>query len=387
LFGLERVRTASARYGHPERRAESLHIAGTNGKGSVAAMAASMARAQGKRVGLYTSPHLCRFRERIQVDGLPVDDEVLYPILEDILEHCPDLTFFETATVAALVVFGSLKVEVSVLEVGLGGRLDATNVLDAPRACAITRIALDHEDRLGSDLASIAREKAGIIKPGVPLVVGPLDPVSLCEIEDQARAAGARLIRADTSDLRSFVAAHPPALDGAHQLDNAQVAVALAREAGLSDEAIVVGLRSVRWDGRLELLHTPSGQVLLDAAHNPDGAAALAAALRTRGRPKEEVALVFGAMADKDYRSMLRVLSPSAAHRVYLAPEGRRPVAPALLAEALAGAEASHVQEALELARKAVGPSGLVVVAGSIFLVGAVRAALLGIERDPAIAL
>jgi dihydrofolate synthase/folylpolyglutamate synthase len=388
LLGLERVREACARYGHPERRAEYLHIAGTNGKGSVAAMTAAMARAAGKRVGLYTSPHLCRFHERIQVDGEPASDEVLFAVLADVLDRCPELTFFETATVAAFIVFATMKVELGAIEVGLGGRLDATNVLEAPRACAITRVALDHTDRLGPDIASIAREKAGIIKPGIPVVVGPLVDEAMREVEATAAVNAAPIVRAFADvELAAFVAEYPPALGGAHQVDNAKIAVALARRAGVSDGAIARGLRQVKWAGRLEYLQTPQGEVLLDAAHNPDGAEALAAALRARGMPREKVALVFGAMADKDHASMLSVLAPLAATRVYVAPEGRRAAEPWLLATQVPGDVANTVGQALAIGRRASGREGLVVVAGSIFLVGEARASLLGLVCDGAIAL
>lgn len=388
LLGIERMRAACTRYGHPERRAEFLHIAGTNGKGSVAAMTAAMARAQGKRVGLYTSPHLCRFDERIQVDGQPAPGECLYPVLADVLERCPDLTFFETATLAAFVIFASLDVELAAIEVGLGGRLDATNVIETPRACAVTRIALDHTDRLGPDLASIAREKGGIVKSGAPVVVGPLPADALREVEAIAQMRGARVVPTATdAELAAFVDRHPPALPGAHQLDNAKVAVALARAAGLDDGAIATGLRQVKWAGRLESLRTAEGDVLLDAAHNPDGAAALAAALGSRRAPPDKVALVFGAMADKDHAGMLSLLAPCAGTRVYVAPEGRRAAEPALLAQEVAGHVAGSIGQALEIGRRACGGDGLVVVTGSIFLVGAARAFLLGLICDPAVAL
>jgi dihydrofolate synthase/folylpolyglutamate synthase len=388
LLGLDRVREACARYGHPERHGEFLHIAGTNGKGSVAAMVSAMGQADGKRVGLYTSPHLCRFHERIQIDNEPAPDEVLESVLGDVLERCPDLTFFETVTVAAFVVFATLDVELAAVEVGLGGRLDATNVLPAPRATAITRIALDHMNQLGPDIASIAREKAGIVKPGVPLIVGPLVAEAWREVEAMADAVKARVIHTDrNAELSSFVAQHPPALGGAHQSENAKIAVALGREAGLSTEAIAAGLRNVKWAGRLESLQTELGEVLLDAAHNPDGAEALAAALRARNLPSQKVALVFGAMADKDHAGMLARLASCAATRVYVAPEGRRAAEPSALAHELSGDVADSLESAMAMARGAAGPDGLVVVAGSIFLVGAARAWLLGLERDPAIAL
>jgi dihydrofolate synthase / folylpolyglutamate synthase len=388
LLGLDRVRAASAAFAHPERRFSSLHVAGTNGKGSVAAMIAAMTHGAGFRTGLYTSPHLCRFNERIQLGGEPVPDNILFPVLEDVMQRCPELTFFETATLAAFVVFAELKVELAIVEVGLGGRLDATNVIDAPRATAITTIGLDHTDRLGTDLASIAREKAGILKPGVPVVLGRLLPVALSEISARAHELRAPMVEtAGDSSLDAFVERHPPALLGAHQLDNARVAVALARVLGLGDRDIATGLREARWPGRLETVRTPEGDVLLDAAHNPDGAEAVAAALADKGLSPASIALVFGAMADKDAASMLAALGPHAAHRIYVPPEGRKAADPAALANLMPGQIAHDAAQALSLGRRAVGPSGLVVVTGSIFLVGAARALLLGLERDPAVAL
>jgi dihydrofolate synthase/folylpolyglutamate synthase len=388
LLGLERVSAACAALNHPERGFDSVHIAGTNGKGSVAAMVESMARAAKVRTGLYTSPHLVRFAERIQIDGAPVEDADLGAALEEALDRFPELTFFETATVAAFMVFARAKVELAVVEVGLGGRLDATNVLAAPRATAITRIALDHTDRLGKDIASIAREKAGILKPAVPVVLGPLDPISLAIVRGEADRVGAPLrLTADDGELASFVERYPPGLAGRHQIENARIAVALAREIALPPDAVGSGLSAVKWPGRLETLLTERGEVILDAAHNPDGAAALATALARQAREPARVALVFGAMADKDAEAMLALLAAHATHRFYVSPEGRRAADPARLAVHLPGVVLASVSEALEQARTAVGPGGSVLVAGSIFLVGAARAHLLGLERDPAIGL
>jgi dihydrofolate synthase/folylpolyglutamate synthase len=388
MLGLERVHAACTAMGHPERRFDSIHIAGTNGKGSVAAMVEAMARAAGIRTGLYTSPHLVRFAERIQIDGNPATDDQFLGALEEVLDGFPELTFFETATVAAFVVFARTKVELAVVEVGLGGRLDATNVLAAPRATAITRIALDHTERLGNDFSSIAREKAGILKAAVPVVLGPLDPISLSVVRAEADRVGAPLrITEGDGELASFVERHPPALAGRHQIENAKIGVLLAREIALPADAIAFGLRAAKWPGRLETLATPEGEIVLDAAHNPDGASALGSALAQQGRDPKRVALVFGAMADKDAPAMLAILAPHAAHRVYVAPEGRRATDPARLALHLPGMVAASVSEALDQARAAVGPRGTVLVTGSIFLVGAARAYLFGLPRDPAIAL
>jgi dihydrofolate synthase / folylpolyglutamate synthase len=387
-LGLERMRAACARFGHPEREFETVHVAGTNGKGSVCAMTAAMVSASARLVGLYTSPHLCRFAERIQVDGRNVEQALLARTIGDVLDGAPELTFFEAATLSAFIIFASLDVELAVVEVGLGGRLDATNVLPCPRATAITRIALDHTERLGHTLAAIAREKAGIIKPDVPLVVGPLEPDSMAEVTRIARTMQAPVtFAADDLELRAIVDAHPPALIGAHQIENALVASALAQTLDLGRDAIAAGLGAVCWPGRLEVIATQEGQVLLDAAHNPDGVRTLAGWLEARGAPSGRVALVFGAMADKDYAAMLCSLAPLAAHRVYVAPEGRKAADPAVLARLAPGTPVSSVSEGLRCARDRVGSDGLVVVTGSIYLVGAARADLLGLERDPPVAL
>jgi dihydrofolate synthase/folylpolyglutamate synthase len=350
-------------------------------------MTAAMALEAGVRAGLYTSPHLSRFNERFQVDGKPVDDDLLFAALEEVLNRCPELTFFETATVAAFHLFARLGVELAVVEVGLGGRLDATNVV-APMATAITKVALDHTDRLGSTLTAIAHEKAGIAKPGVPLIVGSLAPEALAEVSRSAEAVGAPMKFADRDpELEAFVERHPPALAGGHQRDNAKIAVLLGREAQFSDRAIAGGLRRVEWHGRLETIRSASGEVLLDAAHNADGAAAVARVLAERRLSPARVALVFGAMADKDHATMLAALAPFAEHRVFVAPEGRRAADPAAMALLFPGVVAETAEQALAIGRKSVGPEGLVLVTGSIFLVGAARSILLGLPRDPAVAL
>ena len=377
---------ACARFGHPERAFQAVHVAGTNGKGSVSAMLAAMLHAEGKRVGLYTSPHLCRFAERIRIAEAPIDDELLVPLLEEVLDGAPELTFFEAATLTAFLAFARAGVEIAVVEVGLGGRLDATNVLPSPLATAITRIALDHIAQLGSSLASIAREKAGILKPGVPVVLGPIEGEALAEITGAANETGATLVFAER-ELDHPLLAEPMGLDGPHQRDNAAIAISLAKLLGLRESAIAQGLRNVHWPGRLESLALPDGAYLLDAAHNPDGASSLARALRARSLDPKRVALLFGAMADKDYPAMLNLLAPLAEHRVFVAPQGRTPADPTMLAKTYGGTVAESVASGVRMARAAVGPEGLVVVAGSIFLVGEARAILLDIPRDPLIAL
>jgi dihydrofolate synthase/folylpolyglutamate synthase len=392
-LGLGPMAEACARAGHPERGLFVVHVAGTNGKGSVSAMVEAMARAHGLRTGLYTSPHLCRFAERIRVNGAPIDDDALAAALGAALVLGPELSFFETATLAALLALRDAKVDLAVLEVGLGGRLDATNVIPTPAAAGITRIALDHTELLGSTLEAIAREKAAIAKPGLDLLVGPGAEPVLGAIRATAEALGATVSRAaDDPAAVAWVQNATIGLAGRHQRENALLATALARRVGLPREACLAGLEGARWPGRLETLTTKEGDVLLDAAHNPDGAEALAAHLADLGRAPTSTALVFGALSDKDWPRMLEPLAARCAHRTYIAPLSRvattrAPADPRAMAAAHAGKIAPDVDAALRAARTAVGPGGLVVVCGSIFLVGDVRARLLALPRDPPVGL
>jgi dihydrofolate synthase/folylpolyglutamate synthase len=422
-FGLDAMREACAREGDPQRALRVVHVAGTNGKGSVAASLASIARAAGLRTGLYTSPHLLRFAERIQLDGAPVDDARLDAALARVMDAHPSLTFFEVATLAAFQLFAETPLDLVVLEVGLGGRLDATNVIDAPLASAITSIGIDHTAFLGDTIEAIAWEKAGILKPSVPLVCGPLPAAAAQVIEARASNVGAAPVWRVGRELhherrgghlvitgprgRSVVA--EPALAGAHQEDNATVAAALAwlvrlAEVGegldgrlpIEDVAIARGLAQVSWPGRLETIRIERGQLagnyLLDGAHNEQGIAALVAALDARPESAGARALIFGAMADKVWAPMLGPLLPRAGTRVYVEPQasggGRR----ATPTDAYAGLDphgrrAVHLADALMQARACVGRDGLVVVAGSLYLVGEARGVLLGAPRDPQVGL
>jgi dihydrofolate synthase/folylpolyglutamate synthase len=380
---LDAMNEVCARAGHPERAFEAVHVAGTNGKGSVCAMVESIARAAGRKTGLYTSPHLVKFAERIRIDGEPLSDAALESVLQRALDLGPDLSFFETATLAAFLAFAEARVDLAIVEVGIGGRLDATNVLPSPRVTAITRIALDHIDKLGETLPEIAREKAGIAKPGVPLVLGALDAESHAAIEEVARAKGARVIEIEPAFASSFRSLADLPLRGAHQRGNGEVAIAVAHELGIEDAAIEAGLRATRWPGRLERVDRPDGPYLLDGAHNPDGATALASYIQ---REVPALALVFGALADKSWMAMLDLLAPLTPHRVYVAPQGRAAAPPAALAARHAGQLAESLPDALARARAAVG-AGVVVVCGSLYLVGEARALLLGLPGDPIVAL
>jgi dihydrofolate synthase/folylpolyglutamate synthase len=389
-LGLERMQAACARFNHPEKSFEVVHVAGTNGKGTVSAFVASMAKAAGRRVGLYTSPHLTRFAERINIDGTPLDDAELLPLLDKVMAEAPDLTFFEVATLTAFLAFQQAAVDFAVLEVGLGGRLDATNVVPPPRVAAITRIAFDHMVDLGDTLAKIGHEKAGIIKPGSAVVLGKLHPDARAVIEERAAEVGARIVPLGSPEpIPGAALAYPRvAMIGS----NLAVATTVGRELGLSQEAMAQGIESMSWPGRNELLHRNGQELtLLDCAHNPDGAVALSHVLDPsvlgEVESRREIALVFGTLQTKNWRAMLRRLEQVAGHRVFVAPPLRNGVDPNEMVKVVTGEVASSVSDALTRARSLVGARGVVVVTGSTFLVGAARALLLGAPSDPPIAL
>jgi dihydrofolate synthase/folylpolyglutamate synthase len=403
-FGLDNITALLEAIGHPERAFRSIHIAGTNGKGSVTAMLDAALRAAGHRTARYTSPHMVDLSERFVIDGRPVDRSTLGSAIAQVRRASEHLqatgalsgppTFFETATAAAFDLFRQAEVAVAVCEVGLGGRLDATNVL-TPMVSAITSIAFDHQRYLGDTLPEIAFEKAGIIKPGVPVVIGDISGPAGDVIERIARERGARLVRAHEGvrvndlhigrdDVRMRLATGAGeygdlrvALAGRHQVDNAVLAVRILEVlTGLGitvpRQAVSAGLADVRWPGRLERIVLEDGrQLLLDAAHNPAGAAALASYLAAAG---ERRPLVFGAMRDKDIPEMLRILAPEIAAVVMARASNRRSAEPAELADVarriapdLPVTIASTIDEALAAAWR-ISPH--IIVAGSIFLLG-----------------
>jgi dihydrofolate synthase / folylpolyglutamate synthase len=383
--GLEPMAAALGTLGSPERAVPAVHVAGTNGKGSTAAMCEAVLRAAGLRTGLYTSPHLSRFSERFRLDGREIDGEALAALDARLGITGLPLTYFEVATALAFSAFAEAAVDVAVLEVGLGGRLDSTN-LCRPLATAITSIGLDHTDILGDSVAGIAREKAGIAKPGVPLYLGPpgaLPAEAEAAIREVAAAAGAPVIQLDAA------AGDPPApaLAGPHQRRNAALAVALAGRAHqqlrgqpLPAPAAAAGLAGVRWPGRLERV-VPD--VLMDAAHNPEGLRALLAALPD-ARP---LVLVLSIVRGKAAPEMAALAAPRFAAVYATRSHSPRALPPAALAALFpAGPAVTAVEDplaALAQARGAAAPGGLVVVAGSLFLVGEMRAHLLGEPVDP----
>lgn len=373
-LGLDAMRAACMRAGSPETAFPAVHVGGTNGKGSTSAMVESMGRAAGLRTGLYTSPHLTRFAERIRIDGEPIADDALTALLEEALAVGHDLSFFETATLAAFLAFREAKVDLAVIEVGIGGRLDATNVIPPPRCAAVTKVALDHQDRLGETLEEIAREKAAIAKPGSPIVLGHMPPSVRAAAAEVAQAAGARVIRLDDEPAPALPAGL--GLPGSYQRENAEVAWRIAEELGWDAATRARGLAAARWPGRFERIDTPDGPVILDGAHNPDGMRALVAAVRER---HEAIgAVVFGALADKAWRAMETELAAIDAPRFHAAPQGR----PAAALEGM-----MPLRDALSAARRVAGSDGVVLVCGSIYLVGEARGLLLGLPADPPVAL
>ncbi len=386
-LGLDRMQAACDRMGNPERSFEAVHVAGTNGKGTVCAFVASMANAAGKKVGLYTSPHLIQFAERIQIGPDPIDDETLARILTRVMDEAPELTFFETATLTAFLAFQEAKVELAVLEVGLGGRLDATNVIPPPRVAVVTRVSFDHMTELGDTLAKIGEEKAAIIKKGSTVVVGKLHPDARDAVERRVAQVGAHLVALGSPEpIPGAALAYPRfAMFGS----NLAVGVTVAQELGIEPRTIADGIEATQWPGRNELLHR-NGQdlTLLDCAHNPDGTVALSHVLDPSVlgeiESRRDVVLVFGALQSKSWRAMLRRLDSVAAHKVFVAPpiEGKA-VDPEEMAAIVKGIVMPDVPSALAKAREIVGSAGLVVVTGSTYLVGAARAALLNLPADP----
>jgi dihydrofolate synthase/folylpolyglutamate synthase len=367
--GLESIRALLAAVGDPQRGLAVVHVGGTNGKGSTAAMIEAGLRAAGKRTGRYTSPHLLRFTERIALDGREIDRGRVAELGARVLAVAGEHTFFDVATAMALLAFAEASVDVAVLEVGLGGRLDSTNVIERPLVAVVASVARDHTDVLGETLPLIAREKAGIWKRGVPALYACEDEAAARVLEDEARGVGAAPIERFGRDFDD--AALPPvALAGAHQRRNAALARRALERLQVDARAIAEGLANVKWPGRLEAL-TPT--VLVDAAHNEEGARALAAAW-----PAGEWTLILGVVGDKDARAIVAPLAARATRVIVTAPPSPRALPPAELAKLV-----PHATVAPDLAAAlALAGGERVVVAGSIFLVGEARRLVLGEAAD-----
>ena len=398
---LERVGALLDRLGNPERSFQAVHVAGTRGKGSVAAMVYSILKASGISVGLYTSPHLVSRRERIRITEdtfheRTIDEEELAAGILKIQPHLEilraqkgwEFTFFELFTVLAFCFFSERRVSHAVLEVGMGGRLDATNVV-TPRVCAITPISYDHTDKLGKTLGAIAREKAGILKKGIPAVIGPQPKEALDVIRDAARERGVPLIEVDSAyrwgvkrfdfsgqhfwvkgPNREYPDLEIPLL-GEHQLENAVVALALCET--LKEGSVETGFPQVRWPGRFQILEKDPFLVV-DGAQNGASAQALGQTL-LEVFPNRPYHMILGLSEDKEIDDVCRVLCPMATEVVATRSQSVRALLPEELAKAVRRycgkvEVASNLSQALGRSRERVTKEGVIVVTGSLYLVG-----------------
>ena len=412
-LGLESVRALARALSHPQRKFPAVHIAGTNGKGSTAAMTASVLRFAGLRAGLYTSPHLVSITERIRIGADEIAPGEFARLATDVRAAGERLvaenalpappTFFEQVTMIAYLYFAERKVDLAVLEVGLGGRLDATNICE-PVVTAITPVGFDHQKYLGDTLASIAAEKAGIVKPGAPVVVAPQSGEAMSAIVARCEELNALMVAtwrpfhveaaSDCENVGRYRFRYRATRDeyalrlrlrGRHQITNAVVAIHIAeqlRGAGfdIPSEAIVEGLNNAEWPGRLEIIQPspPQAPLLLDGAHNAAGARALRDFLDEHFR-STPITILFGAMADKAIGEMGDILFPSADQVIATRVATPRAAEPGAIAEAscLEVIRIEHPGEALNEALRSAPPDGLIVVCGSLFLVGEVRQSLL----------
>jgi len=380
-LGLERIRAVLEELGNPERAFRVVHVAGTNGKGSTCAMIEAGLRTAGIRTGLFTSPHLIEPTERIQIGGLPVsqpDFERAFNVVHETAETL-DLdchpTYFETVTAMAFWLFREKQVETAVVEVGLGGRLDSTNVVQ-PALTVITPVDFDHEAYLGHTIEAIAGEKAGILKPGVPAVFARQRPDAAAVLEARAAELHVPVTHAGDFEIRDL---HLDArgsrfsgivcpLAGEHQVDNAVTAAAALRALGVSP----AGIAEARWPGRIEHV-SPNPDIILDGAHNPAGARALARYLERfyRGR---KIWMIYGAMRDKAIDEVAGVLFPVATELVLTAPETSRALRPDALAEfAGRGHIEPNVAASIRYARASAAEDDVIVITGSLFVVGEAR--------------
>ena len=400
-LGLERTRELMEKLGHPEEKLRFIHIAGTNGKGSTAAMTASVLRAAGLRTGLYTSPYLQVFNERMSVDGEMISDKELGEItsmIRPLAEEMADPpTEFELITAVAMAYFLRRRCDIVVLEVGMGGRLDSTNVIPAPEAAVICNIGLDHVAELGDTVEKIAFEKAGIIKPGCDTVLYEPESAGVAAVVRRVcEERGAALHTADFSALESLEDSvlgqtfsyknhremHIRLL-GRHQLKNAAVVLELAevlrgKGYAISEEALRRGLAQAVWPGRFEVLHTAPA-FIADGGHNRQCVEAVAAALE-HYFPGKKIRFIMGVLADKDYDSMLEVLTPLAGRFYTLTPDSPRALSARALAEKLApsGKRVEVCTDAADAVRRAMaeaGPEDVICCVGSLYMTGAVRTA------------
>jgi dihydrofolate synthase / folylpolyglutamate synthase len=394
-FGVEAITALLARFGNPQNSYKTILIGGTNGKGSTAAMAASILKQAGYRTGLYTSPHLVNVRERIAINGKIIPLRIFNGILAEIQNHVIEpVTYFEVLTAAAFTYFQRQQVDVAVMEVGLGGRLDATNVC-VPLVSVITNIGLEHTAYLGNTLAAIAGEKAGIIKPAGVCITGITQQKVARKLMSICRRRKSALYRLGT-DFKMVKRANglpdylgmsrrlsglEIALSGRHQLSNAALALAaleIVETNGLviSDSAIRHGLKNTRWEARMEILSTRP-LFLLDGAHNPAGINVLARALRNEFSWRRLI-LIFAALSDKDYEKMLKKMAPLAAVAILPPLETGRAVSPRRLAGVIKEPGCrpimvDSVYQAVRLALEMTDDCDMICAAGSFYLAGEVK--------------
>lgn len=397
--GLERTQELLERMGHPEKGLRFVHVLGTNGKGSTSAMLASVLQAAGYVTGLYTSPYLARFHERMQVNGVPITDEELAqateatrPFAEAMAQHP---TEFELVTAVAFTYFRQKGCDIVVLEAGLGGRLDSTNAIPSPEAVVLTRIGLDHTAELGNTQEAIAAEKAAVVKPGCSVVAYQQDASVMEVFEEACRRADTRMRTADFSQLRVLqdnlegqvfdygaLEGLRIALLGPHQRCNAAVVIETVqalRERGwvITEDALRQGLAQARWPGRFELV-SRSPRFIVDGGHNPQCAQSVADGLQDYF-PGEKAVFLIGVLADKDYCSLTACLAPLAKCFVTVTPDSGRALEAAELGRLLEEAYGlpvtvcQSIEQGVETAKKLAGPEGLAVSVGSLYLTGAVR--------------
>ncbi|NLC11243.1 MAG: bifunctional folylpolyglutamate synthase/dihydrofolate synthase [Firmicutes bacterium] len=408
---MERIQALLKLLGNPQQKLRFIHIGGTNGKGSTAAFIASVLEKSGYRVGLYTSPYLLQFTNRMSINGsdIPPDRlsllvKELKPLVEKVTAkpYLGQPTEFEVVTALAFTYFAQEKPDVVVLEVGLGGRLDATNVVN-PLACVLTTVALDHTQVLGPTLEDIAREKAGIIKEGVPVVTGVSQPEALQVIKQAclAKKTSLYILGKDFSYLRSKVQKGKQvfyfqglrdrldsleiSLLGEHQLSNASLALAclelLKSDFKVTEESIRAGLRQASWPGRLEVMGEKP-LVVLDGAHNVEAMLALKKAVQDYFQ-YERLILVLGILGDKDIKNMLQPVAPLAQKIIITAPENPRAAAPESVRDILRPLFAGEIllepkiEKAVELALSLASPQDMVLVAGSLYTISSARSFLL----------
>ncbi|MBR5914242.1 MAG: bifunctional folylpolyglutamate synthase/dihydrofolate synthase [Selenomonadaceae bacterium] len=363
--GLDRINQLVEKLGYPQNFYEIIHVAGTNGKGSVCAMLTEILKANGKNVGLFTSPHLESYCERISVNGENISENDFAAQIERIKDCGVECTHFEALTAAAFDYFKRRQVDIAVIEVGLGGTLDSTNVI-TPKISIITNVALDHENILG-DLENIARNKAGIIKPNVPTVTG-------------ATGKPLEIIRevAEKNNSPLYVVTNPVDvkinLRGEYQKMNAAVAIQAAKVLGIDDDKILLGLEKVTWAGRFEIIDTKFGQVIIDGAHNPHGATALRQSL-DKNFPTGKRNFIFGALADKNFDEMIKILFRADDFVIVTPPNSERAAKIETLCKTLNayGIENIGVKNLSDAVNKLLHCDGIKIAAGSLYLIGDVR--------------